>query len=115
MLVIMGATPEGKKELVGLLDGERESKISWKELFLDLKRRGLKEGPLLAVADGALGAIDQHGHRFSAERLAALLREHIEASPPQLIRAVVRAVMHFTDDAPLTDDLTALALHFNGP
>ncbi len=55
MLVIMGATPEGKKELVGLLDGERESKISWKELLLDLKRRGLKEGPLLAVADGALG------------------------------------------------------------
>jgi len=53
MLVIMGATPEGKKELVGLLDGE--SKISWKELLLDLKRRGLKEGPLLAVADGALG------------------------------------------------------------
>ena len=55
MLVIMGATPEGKKELVGLLDGERESKISWKELLLRLKRRGLKEGPLLAVADGALG------------------------------------------------------------
>ncbi len=55
MLVIMGATPEGKKELVGLLDGERESKISWKELLLNLKRRGLKEGPLLAVADGALG------------------------------------------------------------
>ena len=55
MLVIMGATREGKKELVGLLDGERESKISWKELLLNLKRRGLKEGPLLAVADGALG------------------------------------------------------------
>jgi len=55
ILVIIGATPEGKKELVGLLDGERESKISWKELLLDLKRRGLKEGPLLAVADGALG------------------------------------------------------------
>ncbi len=55
MLVIMGATPEGKKELVGLIDGERESKISWKELLLDLKRRGLREGPLLAVADGALG------------------------------------------------------------
>ncbi len=55
MLVIMGATPEGKKELVGLLDGERESKISWKELLLDLKRRGLKEGPLVAVADCAFG------------------------------------------------------------
>lgn len=55
MLVVMGTTPEGKKELVGLLDGERESKLSWKELLLDLKRRGLKEGPKLAVADGGLG------------------------------------------------------------
>ncbi|HLE55596.1 MAG TPA: IS256 family transposase [Rhodothermia bacterium] len=55
MLVIMGTTPEGKKELVGLLDGERESKLSWKELLLDLKRRGLRDAPELAVADGALG------------------------------------------------------------
>ena len=55
MLVVMGATAEGKKELVGLLDGQRESKISWKELLLDLKRRGLKEAPAVATADGALG------------------------------------------------------------
>ncbi len=55
MLVLIGTTPEGKKELVGLLDGERESKLSWKELLLDLKRRGLGETPELAVADGALG------------------------------------------------------------
>ncbi len=55
MLVLIGTTPEGKKELVGLLDGERESKLSWKELLLDLKRRGLEEAPDLAVADGALG------------------------------------------------------------
>ncbi len=55
MLVLIGTTPEGKKELVGLLDGERESKLSWKELLLDLKRRGLQEAPDLAVADGALG------------------------------------------------------------
>ena len=55
MLVLIGATPEGKKELVGLLDGERESKISWKELLLDLKRRGLEAGPELAIGDGGLG------------------------------------------------------------
>ncbi len=55
MLVIVGTTPEGKKELVGLLDGERESKLSWKELLLDLKRRGLQKAPEVAVADGALG------------------------------------------------------------
>jgi transposase-like protein len=55
LLVIVGATPEGKKELVGLIDGVRESAQSWKELLLDLKRRGLSMGPELAVADGALG------------------------------------------------------------
>src|SRR5213079_2912250 len=55
LLVIIGATPEGKKELVGLIDGVRESAQSWRELLLDLKRRGLSMGPELAVADGALG------------------------------------------------------------
>jgi transposase-like protein len=55
LLVIIGATPEGKKELVGLLDGVRESAQSWRELLLDLKRRGLVIGPELAVAEGALG------------------------------------------------------------
>jgi putative transposase len=55
LLVIIGATPEGKKELVGLIDGVRESAQSWKELLLDLKRRGLAMGPELAIADGALG------------------------------------------------------------
>jgi transposase-like protein len=55
MLVIIGTTPEGKKELVGLIDGVRESTQSWKELLLDLTRRGLAIGPELAVADGALG------------------------------------------------------------
>ena len=55
LLVIIGATPEGKKELVGLIDGVRESALSWRELLLDLKRRGLAMAPELAVADGALG------------------------------------------------------------
>jgi transposase-like protein len=55
LLVIIGATPEEKKELVGLIDGVRESARSWKELLLDLKRRGLVMGPELTIADGALG------------------------------------------------------------
>jgi putative transposase len=55
LLVIIGATPEGKKELIGLIDGVRESAQSWRELLLDLKRRGLVAAPELAVADGALG------------------------------------------------------------
>jgi len=55
VLVIIGATPEGKKELIGFTDGVRESAQSWRELLLDLKRRGLSIAPELAVADGARG------------------------------------------------------------
>ena len=55
LLVIIGATPEGKKELVGLIAGVRESAQSWSELLLDPKRRGLAVAPELAVAVGALG------------------------------------------------------------
>jgi putative transposase len=55
MLVIMGADVTGKKELVGLWDGYRESEQSWKELLLDLKQHGLQHGPSLAIGDGALG------------------------------------------------------------
>ncbi len=55
MLVIIGATPEGKKELVGFVSGYRESTQSWHELLTDLKAKGLKKPPLLATGDGALG------------------------------------------------------------
>ena len=55
ILVIIGATPEGKKELLGFTDGARESAQDWRELLLDLQNRGLAVAPELAVADGALG------------------------------------------------------------
>ena len=55
MLVIIGATPEGKKELVGFQVGTRESAQSWRELLVGLKARGLAIAPELAVGDGALG------------------------------------------------------------
>src|ERR671912_1744070 len=55
MLVLIGATPEGKKELLGFQVGVRESAQSWHELLIDLKARGLTIAPELAVADGALG------------------------------------------------------------
>ena len=55
MLVLIGATPEGKKELVGFQVGMRESAQSWRELLVDLKARGLTIAPELATGDGALG------------------------------------------------------------
>ena len=55
MLVLIGATPEGKKELVGFQVGMRESAQSWRELLVDLKARGLAIAPEPATGDGALG------------------------------------------------------------
>jgi transposase-like protein len=55
MLVLMGATADGHKELIAVVDGYRESEQSWYELLIDLKNRGLTRAPKLAVGDGALG------------------------------------------------------------
>ena len=62
VLVLIGATPEANKELVGFQTGVRESAQSWRELLIDIKQRGLEIAPDLAVGDGALGfwkAIEQ--------------------------------------------------------
>jgi putative transposase len=55
ILVLMGATAEGKKELIAVVDGFRESEQSWKGLLLDVKARGLATEPKVAIGDGALG------------------------------------------------------------
>lgn len=55
ILVIIGALPDGTKELVAVYDGHRESKESWKEVLQELTRQGLSKAPLLAIGDGALG------------------------------------------------------------
>ena len=55
ILVIIGVDEYGKKEVVAIDDGFRESKESWQGLLLDLKSRGLKQAPKLAIGDGALG------------------------------------------------------------
>jgi putative transposase len=55
LLVIIGATEDGCKELIAIEGGFRESELSWKQLLLDLKSRGLENGPQLAIGDGALG------------------------------------------------------------
>ena len=55
MLVLMGATRDGKKELIAITDGYRESEQSWRELLLDVQDRGLTIDPQLATGDGGLG------------------------------------------------------------
>jgi putative transposase len=96
LLVIIGATPEGKKELVGLIDGVRESGQSWRELLLDLKRRGLTIAPELAVADGALGfwqAIEEvwpqtRGQRCWVHKTANVLNKLPKSLQPKAKRAL---------------------------
>jgi transposase-like protein len=96
LLVIIGATAEGKKELVGLIDGVRESAQSWKELLLDLKRRGLAMGPELAIADGALGfwqAVEEvwpktRGQRCWVHKTANVLNKLPKSQQPRAKRAL---------------------------
>ena len=55
VLVLMGALEDGTKELIAMIDGQRESEQSWLELLVDARSRGLTEAPMLAIGDGALG------------------------------------------------------------
>ena len=55
LLVLMGATADGRKELIALIDGQRESETSWTSLLLDCRARGMSEAPKLATGDGSLG------------------------------------------------------------
>ena len=55
ILVLMGATMEGRKELIAITQGYRESADSWRELLLEVKQRGLTTSPKVATGDGALG------------------------------------------------------------
>jgi Transposase, Mutator family len=82
MPVLIGGTPEGRKELIGSRVGVRESTQSWRELLIDVKQRGLQTGPEIAVGDGALGfwkALDEvfPGTRHSTV-LGAQDRERLE-------------------------------------
>ncbi len=68
ILVIIGADKNGNKELVAVNDGFRESKLSWKEMLLDLKQRGLAFAPRLTTGDGSLGFWGALGEVFPETR-----------------------------------------------
>lgn len=110
LLVIVGATPEGKKELVGLIDGVRESAQSWRELLLDLKRRGLTIAPEIAVADGALGfwqAVEEvwpktRGQRCWVHKTANVLNKLPKSQHPKAKQALQEIWMAATKAEALT-------------
>ena len=99
ILVILGATPEGKKELVGFHVGMRESAQSWRELLVDIKARGLKVPPEIAVGDGAMGfwkALDEvfpgtHHQRCWVHKIANVLNKFPKSMQPA-VKADLREI-----------------------
>src|SRR5258707_12868355 len=86
ILVLIGATPEGRKELVGFTDGAREGAQDWRDLLLDLKRRGLDVPPQLTIADGALGVWKAPGEvwpKTRAQRCWAHKTANVQAKWPK--------------------------------
>ena len=97
LLVIIGATPEGKKELVGLADGLRESAQSWRDVLLDLKRRGLSTGPQLAIGDGALGfwkALDEVWPNTRMQRCWVHKTANVLNKLPNSLHAKAKRALH---------------------
>src|SRR5512143_692295 len=144
MLVLIGATPEGKKELVGFQTGVRESAQSWRELLLDVKRRGLEIAPDLAIGDGALGfwkAIEEifpstrhqrcwvHKTANVLNKVALSVQVNMKADLPEIYGASTRAAAEAAIDvfadkygarydkavACLTKDREALLAFFDFP
>ena len=97
ILVLMGATADGRKELIGLTEGYRESEQSWKELLLDLQARGLTIDPQLAIADGALGfwaACRKVWPATREQRCCVHKTANVLNKLPQSLQAKAKSMLH---------------------
>jgi len=97
ILVLMGATAQGKKELIAITDGYRESKQSWMELLLDCQHRGLTVAPKLAVGDGALGfwaALDQVFPTCRKQRCWMHKTGNVLNKLPRHLQAKAKSMLH---------------------
>jgi transposase-like protein len=96
MLVMIGATPEGGKELVGFQVGVRESTQSWRELLVEVKRRGLTIAPEIAVGDGALGfwkALDEIYPRTRHQRCWLHKTANVLNKVPRAVQATMKVAL----------------------
>src|SRR5438094_897195 len=103
MLVLIGATHEGKKELVGFQVGVRESAQSWRELLVDVKRRGLSIAPEIAVGDGALGfwrALDEVFPGTAHQRCWVHKTANILDKVPKSVQPAMKADLREIHGAP---------------
>jgi putative transposase len=103
ILVLMGATAEGKKELLAVADGYRESEQSWSELLLDVRSRGLTIDPELAIGDGALGFWKALGKVFPktrTQRCWVHKTANVLNKMPKGVQAKAKSMLHDIGMAP---------------
>jgi len=97
ILVLMGATADGRKELIAVTDGQRESELSWKELLLDVQARGLTIDPALAIGDGALGfwkALRQVYERTQEQRCWVHKTANVLDKLPKSVQPKAKEMLH---------------------
>ncbi len=97
ILVLMGTTADGQKELIAIQDGVRESEQSWKELLLDCQARGLTVAPKLAIGDGALGfwkAIRQVFTETNEQRCTVHKTANVLDKLPKKIQPKAKDMLH---------------------
>jgi putative transposase len=115
ILVVMGADAEGKKELLAVSDGYRESKSAWREILLDLKRRGLKVGPKLAVGDGALGfwaALREVFTDCREQRCWVHKTANVLDKMPKSVQSKAKSMLHEMWQSPTKEKALAAYRHF---
>ena len=115
ILVMIGATADGKKELIAVLDGYRESEQSWSELMLDLKQRGLSIAPKIAVGDGALGfwaALRKQFPETVEQRCWVHKTANVLNVMPKSVQPKAKANLHEIWQAETRDDAERAFDHF---
>ena len=115
ILVLMGATVDGRKELIAVVDGHRESEQSWYSLLLDCKQRGLTLDPKLATADGALGfwkALPQVWPMTREQRCWVHKTANVLDKLPRRVQTGAKAKLHEIWRAPTRADANTAFDHF---
>lgn len=103
ILVLLGATADGRKELLAIQDGQRESEQSWKELLLDVQARGLTQAPALAIGDGALGfwkAVRQVWPTTQEQRCWVHKTANVLDKLPKAVQPKAKTMLHAIYQAP---------------
>jgi transposase-like protein len=97
LLVIIGSDETGRKELLALSDGYRESAASWEEVLTDLQQRGLKIAPELAIGDGALGfwkAVAKRWPETDQQRCWVHKTANVLVKLPKAMQPKVKEALH---------------------